>query len=106
MPATPRHTARQPASRAAQATSATRDPRKHVKITTDLRGKLDDGTLTADTTLHMGHLARQWGASRNTIKKALTTLANDGLIRCYPGYGYRVLPAPNATRTRGKDPSR
>jgi DNA-binding GntR family transcriptional regulator len=69
----------------------------YIRIATDLRGKLHAGTITAGTTLPMKSLARKWGASRNTVRKALRTLESDGLIKRYPRYGYRVLPAPGTT---------
>ncbi|MCW2933786.1 MAG: hypothetical protein JWM19_4748 [Actinomycetia bacterium] len=68
------------------------DPRLYVQIATDLRAKLHAGTVTAGTTLHIAHLASQWGTARPTASKALRTLENDGLIRHYPRYGYLVLP--------------
>jgi DNA-binding GntR family transcriptional regulator len=85
-----------PASPAADTPSVAYDPRLHVQISTDLRARLHAGTIPAGTTLPMNSLARQWGASRNTVRKALRTLQNDGLIKRYPAYGYRVLP-PAAT---------
>jgi DNA-binding GntR family transcriptional regulator len=72
--------------------SVTHDPRLHVQIATDLRAKLRTGNITAGTTLPITSLAREWGASRETVRKALRTLENDGLIRRYPRYGYRVPP--------------
>jgi DNA-binding GntR family transcriptional regulator len=70
------------------------DPRLYVRIATDLRARLHASTVTPGITLDVGHLARQWQASRNTVSKALRTLENDGLIRRYPGHGYRPLPPP------------
>ena len=52
----------------------------------------------------MNSLARQWGASRNTVRKALRTLENDGLIKRYPTYGYRVLPPAATAPATQKDP--
>ncbi|MCW2930195.1 MAG: Bacterial regulatory protein gntR family [Actinomycetia bacterium] len=86
-----------PASPAAQTPSAAYDPRLYVRIATDLRGKLHAGAITAGTTLPITGLARSWGASRETVRKALRALESDGLIRLYPRYGYRVLPAPGTT---------
>jgi hypothetical protein len=64
--------------------AATHDPRLHVKIATDLRARLHAGDITAGTTLPITTLAQEWGASRETVRKALRTLENDGLIRRYP----------------------
>jgi DNA-binding FadR family transcriptional regulator len=74
--------------------AATHDPRLRVKIATDLRARLHAGDITAGTTLPITTLAQEWGASRETVRKALRTLENDGLIRRYPRYGYRVPPQP------------
>jgi DNA-binding GntR family transcriptional regulator len=74
--------------------STTWDPRPYIRIATDLRARLHAATITAGTTLDIGHLASQWGVSRETARKALRTLENDGLIRRYPGHGYRALPPP------------
>jgi DNA-binding transcriptional MocR family regulator len=80
--------------RPASPASTTCDPRPYIRIATDLRARLHAATITAGTTLDIGHLARQWGVSRTTARKALRTLENDGLIRRYPGHGYRALPPP------------
>lgn len=74
--------------------SAACDPRLYVRIAADLRARLQTTPATAGTTLDIGHLARQWQASRDTVRKALRTLEDDGLIRLYPGHGYRALPSP------------
>jgi DNA-binding GntR family transcriptional regulator len=96
-----------PPSPAAQPPSATHDPRLYIRIATDLRARLTAGTIAAGTTLPMNSLARQWRASRNTVRKALRTLENDGLIKRYPAYGYRVLPpaatTPDKERTHPGD---
>jgi DNA-binding GntR family transcriptional regulator len=81
----------------AQTPSAAYDPRLYVQIATDLRAKLRTGAITAGTPLPMNGLAQQWGACRETVRKALRTLERDGLIRLYPHYGYRVLPANDTT---------
>jgi DNA-binding GntR family transcriptional regulator len=80
--------------RPASPASATWDPRLYVRIAADLRASLHAATITAGTALDIGRLASQWGVSRETARKALRTLENDGLIRRYPGHGYRVLPPP------------
>jgi DNA-binding GntR family transcriptional regulator len=67
------------------------DPRKWVRITEDLRGKLTAGVIVAGDTVSIGHLSREWRASRQTIAKSLQTLEAEGMIRRYPGLGYYVL---------------
>jgi DNA-binding GntR family transcriptional regulator len=86
-----------PASPATPAPSAAHDPRPYVQIAADLRAKIHDGTLTAGTALPINDLARQWEVCRNTARKALRALQDEGLIRSYPWYGYRVLPAASNT---------
>jgi DNA-binding GntR family transcriptional regulator len=77
----------------------------HVQITTDLRGKLNAGTIPAGTALPMASLAQQWGVCRETVRKALRALENDGLIKRYPQHGYRTLPAGSTTpATEGTQP--
>ena len=84
--------------------ASTHDPRLHVQIRTHLHARLLAGTIPAGTPLPINDLARQWGASRETVRKALRALENYGLIKCYPHYGYRVLPA--AIPAPGEDPRR
>jgi DNA-binding GntR family transcriptional regulator len=85
------------APQTAETASDAYDPRLYVQIAADLRAKLRTGAVTAGTTLPMNRLAQQWGASRSTVRKALRTMESDGLIRCYPHYGYRVLPPADTT---------
>jgi DNA-binding GntR family transcriptional regulator len=89
---------------AAETASATYDPRLYIRIATDLRGKLRTKAITAGTPLPITDLTREWGASRETVRKALRTLENDGLIRRYPHYGYRVLPPADTPATERTQP--
>jgi DNA-binding GntR family transcriptional regulator len=75
-------------------TGASYDPRLHIRITQDLREKLTTGVITAGGTLSITRLTQEWGASRQTVAKALGALEADGLLRRYPGLGYYVLPIP------------
>ncbi len=70
-------------------TRVTNDPRLYVRITEDLRHKISGGTIKANVSIT--DLSQQWGASRQTVSKALRALEDDGLIRRYPGVGYYVL---------------
>jgi DNA-binding GntR family transcriptional regulator len=76
-------------------TGAIDDPRLHVRITQDLREKLTTGVITAGGKLSITRLTQEWGASRQTVAKALHTLEGDGVLRRYPGLGYYVLPVPS-----------
>jgi DNA-binding GntR family transcriptional regulator len=67
------------------------DPRIWVRITEDLRQKPAAGVIAAGVTVSITRLSQEWGASRQTISKALRALEDDGMIRRYPGLGYYVL---------------
>jgi DNA-binding GntR family transcriptional regulator len=75
-----------------ETTRAAEDPRLWVQITGDLRDKLTSGAIATGDTVSITQLSDQWGASRQTVAKALRTLESDGLLRRYPGLGYYVLP--------------
>src|SRR5215472_8586059 len=67
------------------------DPRMWVRVTEDLREKLTTGVIPAGDIVVIGRLVREWGASRQTIAKALRVLEDEGMIRRYPGLGYYAL---------------
>jgi DNA-binding GntR family transcriptional regulator len=71
--------------------SVSGDPRLWVQITEDLREKLSSGVISAGDAMSITELSGQWGACRQTVAKALHALECDGLVRRYPGHGYRVL---------------
>jgi DNA-binding GntR family transcriptional regulator len=66
------------------------DPRKYVQICADLREKLTAGVIPAGDFVAIYPVSREWGASRQTVAKALGVLEGDGLLKRYPGLGYYV----------------
>jgi DNA-binding GntR family transcriptional regulator len=67
------------------------DPRLWVRIARDLREKLSSGVIVAGDPVSITLLSEQWGASRQTVSRALRALEDDGLVRRYPGHGYCAL---------------
>jgi DNA-binding GntR family transcriptional regulator len=80
----------------------TPDPRIYVRIADDLRQKIRDGVIKSSAPVSITYLSQEWGASRQTVAKALRVLARDGLLCRYPGVGYyvsaRTQPAPATTQ--------
>jgi DNA-binding GntR family transcriptional regulator len=79
-------------------TAATYDPRLHVQISRHVRKKITEGTLTAGDAVSITYTAQEWGASRQTVSKALHTLERDGLLKRYPGVGFYVQPSDGPLR--------
>lgn len=75
---------------APETAEAAYDPRLYVRISRDLREKLAAGVIAAGDAVPVMPLAREWGASRQAVRKALRVLETEGLIRRYPGVGYYV----------------
>jgi DNA-binding GntR family transcriptional regulator len=50
-------------------------------------------------------LAREWRASRQTVRKALRVLETEGLIRRYPGIGYYASSGAGADQAGGQNGS-
>lgn len=62
-----------------------------AQIAEDLRSKIADGTLAADSQLPTEvDLTAQYGVARATVRQALTTLVNEGLIVPRAPRGYFV----------------
>lgn len=67
---------------------------KYIEIYQDLAGKIQDGTYAADSYLPSeNELMGIYGASRDTVRKALTKLEEKDLIHKEKGKGSRVLAA-------------
>jgi DNA-binding GntR family transcriptional regulator len=75
-------------SSATETAEARYDPRLYVRISRDMRDKLATGMIAAGDAVPVAPLAREWEASRQTVRKALRILETEGLIRRYPGVGY------------------
>lgn len=73
-------------------------------ITDALRRRIDEGEFAVDSLLPgEAALATQYGVSRNTLRRALTDLEHDGLIRTLPGRG-RIVMSPGTPRDEAGDP--
>jgi DNA-binding GntR family transcriptional regulator len=66
------------------------DPRKFMRVATELREVIADGTLKPDEAITIGELARKHGVDRATVAKAFRLLASEGLLERWPGLGYYV----------------
>ncbi len=74
------------------------DPRKYVQIASAVRAAITAGGLTAGDAVPIGRLAAEHRAARQTVARALVLLADEGVLRRFPGHGYLVVraggPAP------------
>jgi DNA-binding GntR family transcriptional regulator len=77
------------------------DPRLYVRISRDMRDKLAAGVIAAGDAVPVAPLARDWRASRQTVRKALRVLETEGLIRRYPGVGYYASSGAGTTSGDG-----
>jgi hypothetical protein len=82
---------------AAQRAAAARPPRPCDLVAAGLRRDINGGILPPGRRATAGGVAAEYQASRSAAIAALGTLAADGLITQYPGYGYTVQ------RTRGPE---
>jgi DNA-binding GntR family transcriptional regulator len=82
-----------PASQTAIATAGRENqgpitrPSLHEAIVSRVRDMITQGTLTAGTRIHEGHLGRELGVSRTPLREALKFLASEGLVELAPGRG-------------------
>jgi GntR family transcriptional regulator len=61
------------------------------QVASDLRGQIERGELTA-TVPSITALMQTYGVARNTARKALLMLADQGYVRIVPGWGTFVTP--------------
>ena len=67
----------------------------YVEIAEDLAAKIADGTYPADGRLpSVADLVYEYGAARETVRKAFRVLAERGLITVVPGKGAFVIGRP------------
>lgn len=71
-----------------------------ARIRRQLRGWIDDGTLTSGAPLDERALARKLGTSRTPVREALLLLAVEGLVVPRPHGGFSAAPM---TRQEGED---
>jgi DNA-binding GntR family transcriptional regulator len=67
------------------------DPRRYVQVAASIRARIEQGDIgPGDPVPSITQLTQEHGVARQTAAKALKLLADDGLIRQYPGLGYFV----------------
>lgn len=73
------------------------DPRAFMRVYSQVKARISDGSLPAGTRLNIGLLADEFDVSRDTVQRAIGLLADDGLAERWPGLGWfvaeRVQPA-------------
>jgi DNA-binding GntR family transcriptional regulator len=70
------------------------DPRAYVRIAAEVRARIESGDLApGDAVPSITTLVQQHGVARETAAHALKVLAEEGLVRRYPGLGYFVIRA-------------
>jgi GntR family transcriptional regulator len=58
-----------------------------------LRTRIESGELRPGRALpSLTYLMQEFGLSRNTVRRAIGTLADEGLVRTRPGWGTFVVP--------------
>jgi DNA-binding GntR family transcriptional regulator len=73
------------------------DPRIHTTIASAVRARILDGTLAPGSAVSITYLSQEWDTSRQTAARALRLLADEGLLKRYPGpAGYRVTHRPDS----------
>jgi DNA-binding GntR family transcriptional regulator len=71
------------------------DPRAYVRLASELRKAIADGTYSpGEPTPSITTLSQQSGHARQTCAKALNVLVDEGLLIRYPGLGYYVVGSP------------
>jgi GntR family transcriptional regulator len=58
-----------------------------------LRAQIESGELKPGRALpSLTHLMQHYGLSRNTVRRSISVLTNEGLVRTRPGWGTFVVP--------------
>ncbi len=58
-----------------------------------LRARIESGELQPGRALPaLTYLMQEYGLSRNTVRRAIGVLADEGLVRTRPGWGTFVVP--------------
>jgi len=66
------------------------DPRLYIRIHAALSERIADGALPPGTRLNIGSISDEFDASRDTVQRAITMLADAGLVERWPGLGWYV----------------
>lgn len=77
------------------------DPRKFAQARELIRDRIASGTYERGTRIHVGGIADELGVARPTITRAMRELADENLVKYWPGLGWYVvlqrpaLPSPS-----------
>ncbi len=72
--------------------------RVFMAIADELAAKIEDGTYPPEGRLpSIADLVHEYGAARETVRKAVRELAERGLIEVVPGKGAFILPPDERT---------
>lgn len=66
------------------------DPRAYMLAARAIEERIEDGTYAAGQRLNVGLLAEDLGVYRAAVSRALSVLADRGLVARYPGLGWYV----------------
>lgn len=66
------------------------DPRAYMRLYSQVRARISDGTLSPGDRLLIGALSDEFDVSRDTVQKALGLLERDGLAERWAGLGWYV----------------
>ena len=70
---------------------------KYQSIYQDLKAKIEDSTYESGELLPSENvLITQYDCSRNTVRRAIASLAEDGYVQSMHGIGVRVIYQPSA----------
>lgn len=75
-------------------------PRLYQRAFDILAQQIREGVITSGTRLHESHVAQQFGISRAPARRALSELAESGLLEKHSGRGYVVRKLATAKRRR------
>ena len=71
---------------------------KYNEIYTALREKMEDGTYAFQELLPSENtLVKEFGCSRNTIRRAIGQLASEGYVQSIHGKGVRIIYQPDSS---------
>ena len=64
-----------------------------------LRGRIESGELRPGRAMpSLTYLMQEYELSRNTVRRAIAVLANEGLVRTRPGWGTFIVPVAERPR--------
>jgi DNA-binding GntR family transcriptional regulator len=74
-----------------------------AQLATILRKQIESGELRSGRALpSLTHLMQHYDLSRNTVRRAIGVLTEDGLVRTRPGWGTFVVPPNERPGTKAR----